>query len=97
MSHWVDLLRMMINAECPHWDLLQAFRCLSLTKDGDRIRQDDEKGQRYVLDALDDDVPLYTKRIEKLAALVDGDPDRLRKQIDFVSSGQGSRCEIVNN
>ena len=83
MDHWVDLLTLALRAEnCP-WELLQGFQCLSLSNTGNHIRQDDEKGLRYVLDTPDD-VPLYTKMIGKLADLVKCEPGRLRKQIEFV-------------
>ena len=51
MINWVELLRLTIRAECPGWELTQAFQCMSLTKQGAKILDDDEKGQRYVMEA----------------------------------------------
>ena len=80
MRHWVDMLEAAIRAECPTWELLQAFRCLSLSEKGKQIEAADAEGIPHI-DDLDEDAtdskPLYSKYIDRLANLVECDPATL--------------------
>ena len=87
MLHWVDMLEAAIRAECPTWELLQAFQCLSLSEKGKHIEAADAKGIPHI-DDLDEDAtdskPLYSKYIDRLANLVGCGPATLRSEIQMV-------------
>ena len=87
MGFWVDMLEAAVRAECPTWELLQAFQCLSLSEKGKEVEKADAEGIRCV-EELDDDAtdsaPLYSKHIARLADLVESDVPVLRGEIELV-------------
>ena len=87
MGHWVDLLESAIRTECPTWEMLQAFQCLSLSEKGKEVEKADAEGIRCVEeldDAATDSAPLYSKHIARLADLVESDVAVLRGEIELV-------------
>ena len=44
MGFWVDMLEAAVRAECPTWELLQAFQCLSLSEKGKEVEKTDAEG-----------------------------------------------------
>jgi len=87
MGFWVDMLEAAVRAECPTWELLQAFQCLSLSGKGKEVEKADVEGIPCVEeldDAATDSVPLYSKHIARLADLVECDVSVLRGEIQLV-------------
>ena len=87
VGFWVDMLEAAVRAECPTWELLQAFQCLSLSEKDKEVEKADAEGIPCVEDLDDtanDSVPLYSKHIARLADLVQCDVSLLRGQIQLV-------------
>ena len=81
------MLEAAVRAECPTWELLQAFQCLSLSGKGEEVEKADVEGIPCVEeldDAATDSIPLYSKHIARLADLVECDVSVLRGEIQLV-------------
>ena len=85
MCHWVDLLKALMKAENPNWELIQAFNCLSITHVGAELQAADAKGIQHTddLDTSDpDSLPWYSKCIKALADFVGAEPGTLRLELE---------------
>ena len=84
MQEWVEVLKVAIKAECPSWEIVQAFQCPSLTETGKAIESADAKGTLHV-DDLDenamDALPWYSKCIKNWEEPVKCEPADIRRQI----------------